>query len=151
MNRTAISIAAILFSASAASAGQDEDFAHLAFLTGCWAGESDGEQIQESWSNQTGGSMLGTAKTVNGRYLKLFEFLRITSDDDGIQYVPYIKGVEAVPFALAVVGENHARFENPAHDFPKVIDYRRESDTLHISLNGDGGGFGFSMTSTPCR
>jgi hypothetical protein len=42
-------------------------------------------------------------------------------------------------FKLTRAGANEAVFENPAHDFPKRIAYRKEADgSLTARVEGDG-------------
>ncbi|MGH8854313.1 MAG: hypothetical protein ACREWI_08545 [Telluria sp.] len=42
-------------------------------------------------------------------------------------------------------------FENPAHDFPQRIIYRRVGDTgLHARIEGKGKGIDFPMRRTAC-
>jgi len=41
-------------------------------------------------------------------------------------------------FARTGGGENWVRFENPQHDFPQRIEYRRDGDQLHAAVAGPG-------------
>ena len=43
-------------------------------------------------------------------------------------------------FRLVEVSGQRAVFENPGHDFPQRIIYRREGDTLHARIEGNQNG-----------
>ena len=99
----------------------------LKFLTGCWALESKGALVDEAWSRPAGGVMAGYSRTVRGDRLVTLEYLRIEPRDGVLVYVPTIRGKETV-FKAVKVTAGEAIFENPEHDFPQRIIYRK-SDT----------------------
>ena len=43
-----------------------------------------------------------------------------------------------ISFRLTASGDNWARFENPQHDFPKRVEYRRTANGLHAEIAGPG-------------
>jgi ketosteroid isomerase-like protein len=69
-----------------------------------------------------------------------FEYFRITEIDGELSYVAQPGGREPTRFKRVAGGENWARFENPAHDFPQGIEYRRKGEELHASVSGPGEG-----------
>ena len=44
-----------------------------------------------------------------------------------------------VAFRLTEASDEHAVFENPAHDFPQKLHYRRNGDVLRIEVSGETG------------
>ena len=69
-----------------------------------------------------------------------FEFLRIVERNGGLVYVAQPDGKPPTDFTLTALSATSATFENPAHDFPKMIRYTKRADgTLEASV-GDGGG-----------
>lgn len=99
----------------------------LEFLSGCWRGEvgRDGSRIIEQYSDTDGETLLGQLKTVNGSETVFFEFLEISTDEDGVWLQPYPNGVQApVRFRLVELEPDKASFDNPEHDFPRRITYR---------------------------
>lgn len=108
-----------------AHAGELPD--ELEFLRGCWRGEvgRDGSRIIEQYSDTDGEMLLGQLKTVKGSETVFFEFLEISSDEDGVWLQPYPNGVRApVRFRLVELESDKASFDNPEHDFPRRITYR---------------------------
>lgn len=105
--------------------------AELGFLHGCWGGEikADGTRIEEIYSSARAGELLGAVRTSRGGNTLFFEFLRITAAEDGVWLVPQPKGNSPnVRFRLVALETDRAVFENPDHDFPRRIEYRRLPD-----------------------
>ena len=98
-------------------------------------------RTEEFWSEPAGGVMLGLHRDVFPDDSSFFEFLRIVSTDQRITYVASPRGVGTTSFALVEIDGQSATFENPGHDFPQRIIYRREDDRLIARIEGetDGG------------
>ena len=83
-------------------------------------------QIEEHWTQPAGGSMLGVSRTVIGIRTLEFEYLRLEQRPDGLFYVAHPKArCPGTDFKLTSVTASEAVFENPSHDFPKRIIYRK--------------------------
>ena len=132
----ALSIAALPAMATPAAAPAPAD--DLGWLAGHWCGGSGGERIEESWLAPRGGLLLGLSRTVQGERLAGFEFLRIQAVDGVPNYLAQPGGRAPTAFARSAGGEHWVRFENPAHDFPRRIEYRRNGDTLRAEIAGPG-------------
>lgn len=99
--------------------------ADLAFLEGCWAGETGDGHIDERYGNTDGGILLGMIKIVRADEVRFFEFLRIFPDAGQTWLQPYPRGrADAPRFRLVQLEADKAAFENPAHDFPRRIAWR---------------------------
>ena len=98
-------------------------------------------QIEEHWTAPGGGSLMGLSRTVAGEKTVEFEYLRIEQRADGVFYVAHPKArCPGTDFKLSVASANEAVFENPQHDFPKRIIYRRTAeDTLTATIDGGEG------------
>ncbi len=104
----------------------------LGWLAGAW--RVDG--TEEIWLPPAGGMMVGLGRTVSPRGTS-FEFLRIQTDGrGGVVYIAMPDGGTPTTFRLATRGAREVAFENPEHDFPRRITYRRDGDTLHVRLDG---------------
>jgi hypothetical protein len=88
-------------------------------------------QIEEHWTTAAGGTMMGMSRTVAGEKTAEFEYLRIEQRADGIYYVAHPKArCPGTDFKLTKASATEAVFENPQHDFPKRIIYRKTADDL---------------------
>jgi hypothetical protein len=85
--------------------------------------------------------MLGMSRTVAGDKTIEFEYLRIEQRADGIYYVAHPKArCPGTDFKLTRASATEAVFENPQHDFPKRIIYRKTGDnSLSASIDGGEG------------
>lgn len=131
--------AASMFLAVAASAASPRTPPDLRWLDGAWCSDADGKQVRETWLSEAGGHRFGVSHTLQDGNLAGFEYLRIGPNRAGdIVYDAQPGGAPPTSFALTDSGPAHARFENPAHDFPQRIDYRRTGDTLRAEIAGPG-------------
>lgn len=88
-----------------------------------------------------GNQMLGVSHTVAGGKTREFEFMRIVQEENGeIFFVAQPSGYKETRFRLTLVNEREARFENPEHDFPQRVIYRRDGDKLVGRIEGISGG-----------
>lgn len=109
-----------------AAATAAPDVGALGWMAGRWTCDKDGGRVEEQWSAPAGQSMLGTSCTVAGGRTAFFEFMRIGVRDGAIYYTAHPMGGKGTDFKLVRSGPREAIFENPAHDFPQRIIYRRE-------------------------
>lgn len=116
--------------------------ADLSWLSGCWAFERDGKRYEEIWLRPLADGAQGMARTTrDGRTLSS-EFTRLKSSPGGeIHYVANPSGQAEAAFLLVKLVGTKAEFENPAHDFPQRIVYRRvATDTLVARIEGPAPG-----------
>lgn len=152
--RTAvIGLACLCFFSSVAGQGQTSatlSLSDISWITGDWQTPAGGRrQIEEHWTGVAGGTMMGVSRTIAGDKTVEFEYLRIEQRADGIFYVAHPKArCPGTDFKLTRATASEAVFENPQHDFPKRIIYRKSADdTLTASIDGGEGtkamSFGF--------
>jgi hypothetical protein len=115
--------------------------AQVAWISGVWIGARGTSTIEERWTPSAGGSMMAISRTIRDGVLSAFEFLCIVERDGGLVYQAMPNGrMPATDFTMTKVDENTVLFENPAHDFPKMIRYSRLPDgSLEAVVSGEGG------------
>jgi len=120
---------------------QGPALADLSWMTGAWQTEGGKRRIEEHWTQAAGATMLGMGRTVAGEKTVEFEYLRIEQRADGIYYVAHPNAqCPGTDFKLTRATANEVVFENPQHDFPKRIIYRKGADdTLTASVDGGEG------------
>ncbi len=114
----------------------DGELTRFAWLSGSWAGTDGGALTEEHWTAPRGGTMVGVQRITKGGNTTGYEHLRIEQREDGVVYVASPRGQQTTTFRLVDSGEGFARFVNPEHDFPQVIQYRREGDQLTATVEG---------------
>lgn len=124
-------------------------------MSGCWAMRTGPVVIQEQWNAPAGGQMMGISRTIRDGKVVFNEFMRIETRADGVYYTPRI-GTNAAPvdFKLAKQSPTEVVFENPAHDFPQRILYRKSAEGLFARIEGTKDGKSrsedFPMQPAPC-
>ena len=121
---------------------QTTSLADISWIAGDWQIASGGRaQIEEHWTTAAGGTMMGMSRTVAGEKMVEFEYLRIEERADGIYYVAHPKArCPGTDFKLTKASATEAVFENPQHDFPKRIIYRKTGDaSLTASIDAGEG------------
>ena len=120
------------------SAAQESGVARLQWISGCWASDDGKERTEEFWLKPAGQSMIGLSRTIAGGKTVFIEYAQIAEAGGEIAYTVSLgMGARPVSFKLIKSSESEAVFENPAHDFPQRIIYRRESnDSLFARIEG---------------
>jgi hypothetical protein len=112
----------------------------VGWLTGCWRSASGTRTVTEQWLPPEGGTMLGVSRTVsNGRTVE-YEFIVLRAGSNGLEYAATPSGQRPAVFTSTTVSDSEAVFENPAHDFPTRISYRKVKGGLVAAISGLSGG-----------
>jgi len=124
-----------------------DSVAALSWLNGCWGGKVNQRDFREQWMPLRGNTMLGVGSVEFEGKLASYEYMRIEARPDGVFYVALPSGQKEAAFKLVSATRNEAEshttfvFENPAHDFPQRILYRRGTEGwLYASIEGKTGG-----------
>jgi Domain of unknown function (DUF6265) len=114
--------------------------ADLAFMAGCWRGPSgEGTTIEEYYTVPSDNLILGVSRYTKGARVTSYEFSTIAREGSEIVLTPRPSGQEPVAFRLTRLDSTGAVWENPAHDFPTLISYRRgPGDSLVARIEGPG-------------
>ena len=70
--------------------------------------------------------MLGMGRTVRGGKTVEYELVLINERDGRLAYEAHPSGQPSATFLSTTVSETSVVFENPEHDFPQRVGYRRE-------------------------
>jgi uncharacterized protein DUF6265 len=110
----------------------------IEWLGGVWIGTTGTSAFEERWTPPGGGSMLAVARTLRNGVMNAFEFLCIVERNGGLVYSAMPNGRQpATDFTLTKIEASSLTFENPAHDFPKMIRYTLSADgTLEAVISG---------------
>lgn len=141
IKRTALAVFCVVLLTTQAST-QTPTLADLSWMSGDWQTAPGGKtQIEEHWTQAAGASMMGMGRTVAGDKTVEFEYVRIEQRADGIYYVAHPKArCPGTDFKLTRASATEAVFENPQHDFPKRVIYRKTAeDALTATIDGGEG------------
>lgn len=107
------------------------------WMAGCWAGQSGRMTFEEIWTRPASGSMMGMSRVLKSGRVVFSEFMRIDTREGAVIYTPRIGSKQGpVDFKLKTISDSEVVFENPAHDFPQRILYRRSPKGLLGRIEG---------------
>ncbi|APR82245.1 Hypothetical protein A7982_07594 [Minicystis rosea] len=114
------------------------------FFLGAW---TDGTET-ERWSF-AGATLFGVGFTVKDGRTRSFEAMFIQARGGALRFTARPEGARSVPFPERSHADGRVTFENPAHDFPRRVLYRRDGDGLAARVENDTRGVDFAYRSTP--
>jgi hypothetical protein len=139
MRPTLLLISAVLAGGSG-NAQSNARIEEAAWLAGCWSIALPDGVIEEHWLSPAGGAMLGLSRTIRGGRMTEFEFISIRVVNGRLSYVAIPSRQTETVFPLVQFSSNTLVFENPEHDYPQRITYRKDSDGLTARIEGNTGG-----------
>ncbi|HKS05144.1 MAG TPA: DUF6265 family protein [Gemmatimonadaceae bacterium] len=135
---------------------QSSPIERAAWLAGCWELRATNRLTHEMWMPPAGGSMMGASRTATASATREFEHLRISTDGARLVYTALPSGQRETSFPSTLVSDTLLVFENPQHDFPQRISYRkRGADSVIARVEGPGPnnttrGFNIPMRRSSC-
>jgi sarcosine oxidase delta subunit len=110
------------------------------WLIGVWENKSPEGIATEIWVKQNDTAYYGTSYFVIGKDTVSSETISLTQVGKDLFYIPTVKNQnngKAVKFTLTTLSDNQLVFENPKHDFPQKISYKKISnDSLVAEISG---------------
>jgi hypothetical protein len=133
-----IATSALFLSAWQSSVRGTNSIDTLSWISGSWTTTQDGATIEEHWTRPAAGTMIGMGRTIAGGKTAFFEYLRIETRGADLVYVAHPKARPGTDFKATRIADDEVVFENPQHDFPKRIIYKRTADgNLTARVEGD--------------
>lgn len=137
----------------AAAAAASNSMPQMGWMTGYWLSCDGGREVSETWGDPHENVLLGSSMTISEDGKTRFEVMRIAPTKRGLTFFAQPSGRPAAEFLLKSATETEMVFENPNHDFPQRITYRREGDQLFARIEGKMGdkidGTEWHYTSAP--
>ena len=112
----------------------------VAWLEGTWTSVDGDETTVERWTRAGEDLLVGESVTTRGGERVFGERLEIACSNRVIAYTASPEGQAMAEFRAVETGADRVVFENPAHDFPTRIEYRRDGDRLTAEVSGEAGG-----------
>lgn len=132
----------------AASATDCGSLESMQWLLGEWLADGSKSTWQESWTaispTTWEGRGVETSKSDPGK--QSTEELRLVAMGGSVFYLAKVTHNELpIPFRLVECGDGRLVFANPAHDFPRRLEYERHGNgRLHVRVS-DGAEKGFTL------
>ena len=108
----------------------------LSWMSGRWIEVRNGVVTQEAWLAPSGGKMAGVNQSSREGRPTAVEHMTIVDTADGAILMTLPPGQTPTAFLLKPGAEGEAVFENPEHDFPQRVIYRRCDADLCARIEG---------------
>lgn len=126
----------IAFLSLAAAPAAAADLPDLSWMAGSWRLDKPGVTTRETWLAPMGGTMAGVTQTNWPDRPASVEFATITAESTGVVFTARVKGQTPTAFTLKSRERDQVVFENPRHDFPQRVIYRRCGADLCARIEG---------------
>ena len=117
-----------------------EKLEKMSWLVGSWEQKLPDGTLVETWEKQNDSTFIGGSYFVKGKDTIHSESVILTQKKEDLFYIPTVTGQnndEPITFKLTSDAENTFTFENPAHDYPQKVTYKKVNDTnLLASISG---------------
>ncbi len=117
---------------------QEPSINKVDWILGTWANPSNNEKRQafEIWEKVSDTKYKGIGFTLKGGDTTFVERLEIIEKEGNLFYVADVAHNKApVFFKFTTISDTLFICENPVHDFPKEIAYRRDGDNLYAHVS----------------
>ena len=112
----------------------------LNWLIGNWGNKMPDGLLVEKWKKENDSTFIGKSFFINTKDTVHYESIILTQNADELIYSATVTGQnnnEPVDFKLTSETENEFTFENPNHDYPQKITYKKVSDdSLVATISG---------------
>lgn len=123
--------------------------APLAFISGRWQTEFDGNQLEEYWSPPAGDSMMGVFRWMKNGKVWMNELLTVVDEGEQVVFrlkhfdakmVGWEEKADALTLKLVRAEANEAVFEGMKAEQPLRFTYRMAGEALQIRIDGSRDG-----------
>jgi hypothetical protein len=118
-----------MFFSSCYHPSSSETMEDLKRIEGKWTSYK-GIKFNENWRFENEDLFKGEGYSLNGADTSFFETLQIIKKNDSVYYSVFFKNENAVYFLLTEASKNKWKFTNPQNEYPSIIEYKLENDTL---------------------
>lgn len=113
----------------------------MSWLVGEWENKMPDGVLTETWTKANDSTFTGKTLFIKDKDTLHSEEIVLTQKGETLLYIPTVKGQndnKPIEFKMSETKtENEFAFENPAHDYPQKIVYKKVSDTnLVATISG---------------
>jgi hypothetical protein len=112
----------------------------LNWLVGSWEQKLPEGTLVENWKMENDSTYSGESYFIKEKDTLSFESIELLQKGDMLYYIPTVKGQnndKPVTFKMTSDADNSFTFENPAHDYPQKIVYKKAgANDLIATISG---------------
>lgn len=136
----AASTVLLLICCQSKSGAKFEKLKKMEWLVGSWEQKLPEGTIIETWTKDNDSTFLGNSYFIKEKDTLHSESIVLTQKNEDLLYIPTVTGQnndEPVTFTMTSDAENTFTFENPAHDYPQKISYKKVNENnLLATISG---------------
>lgn len=136
----AASAVLLLIGCQGKSGAKFEKLKKMEWLVGSWEQKLPEGSLIETWTKDNDSTYSGKSYFIREKDTLHSESIVLTQKNEDLLYIPTVKGQnndEPVTFTMTSDAENAFTFENPAHDYPQKITYKKVNETnLLATISG---------------
>jgi Domain of unknown function (DUF6265) len=121
------------------SSNQINEFKKTNWLIGTWKNETSRGTLYETWTPINAVELQGKSYMIKDTDTLVFETIKLVAEKENLFYIPTVdnqNGQKPVRFTMTSLTDSMMVFENPKHDFPQVISYKRiAADSLVAEIS----------------
>lgn len=122
------------------STAQKPDIQLANWIIGTWENKTQRGSTFETWLKINDHEYTAKSYKLNGTDTVVFETVRLIQEGNSLFYIPTVKNQNkglSVRFSLHTISDALFVFQNPGHDFPQVITYKRiNADSMVAEVTG---------------
>lgn len=122
------------------SVNKFEKLEKMNWLIGSWEQKLPNGTLKETWTKENDSTFSGDSYFINTKDTVHFESIKLIQNAEELIYNATVVGQnddKPVAFKLTTDANNSFTFENPAHDYPQNITYKKvTSDRLIATISG---------------
>lgn len=114
-----------------------DEIKKASWLIGTWQNTSNDGTLTEKWNKLNDSVLIGNTNLIAGNDTLFSENIRLFERNKKLYYTPIVSDQndgKAVSFVLTKTSKNELIFENPRHDFPQKISYKRIGSASLIAV-----------------
>jgi len=112
----------------------------LNWLQGHWEQKLPEGLLVENWKKENDSTLSGETYFINTKDTMHYESIKLTQNEEELNYSATVTGQnndQPIDFKLTSDNDRTFDFENPTHDYPQKISYKKISDTqLSATISG---------------
>ncbi|TDP58010.1 DUF6265 family protein [Flavobacterium dankookense] len=140
-NVVILAVVVVFISCQNKSEKKFDELEKMSWLVGEWENKMPEGVLTESWTKANDSTFIGKTLFINEKDTLHSEDIVLTQKGENLLYIPTVKGQnddKPVEFKMMESKiENEFAFENPKHDYPQKIVYKKVNETnLVATISG---------------
>ena len=140
-NVVILAVVVVFISCQNKSEKKFDELEKMSWLVGEWENKMPEGVLTETWSKSNDSTFIGKTLFINEKDTLHSEDIVLTQKGETLLYIPTVKGQnDDKPIEFKMMEskiENEFAFENPKHDYPQKIVYKKVNETnLVATISG---------------